>query len=78
MLVDIAVEGAGLPQWALIGLAAWVLAIRPMERVGSATGRDADPGAHRHGRDACGLGLLTALGLVLATVDQSSGAVSSR
>ncbi len=32
------IEGAGLPQWALFGLAAWVLAIRPMEVVGSATG----------------------------------------
>ena len=75
VLVDIAAEGAGLPQWALFGLAAWVLAIRPMEVVGSATGRALIPVLTGTAATHAALGLLTALGLVLATVDQSSGAV---
>jgi 1,4-dihydroxy-2-naphthoate octaprenyltransferase len=33
----------GLPQWALIGLAAWPLAIRPMQTVGTASGPDLIP-----------------------------------
>ena len=51
VIVDIAVEGAGLPQWALFGLVAWVLAIRPMEAVGHRDRTRPDPGAHRHRRD---------------------------
>jgi 1,4-dihydroxy-2-naphthoate octaprenyltransferase len=39
-LVGIADENAGLPMWGLRALASWVFAIRPMEVVGSAEGRD--------------------------------------
>jgi 1,4-dihydroxy-2-naphthoate octaprenyltransferase len=40
VLVGIADGRLGMSQWALLALAAWVPAIRPMERVGSATGRE--------------------------------------
>jgi 1,4-dihydroxy-2-naphthoate polyprenyltransferase len=40
VLVGIADDRLGMSQWALLALAAWVPAIRPMERVGSATGRE--------------------------------------
>jgi 1,4-dihydroxy-2-naphthoate octaprenyltransferase len=40
VLVGIADDRRGMSQWALLALAAWVPAIRPMERVGSATGRE--------------------------------------
>ena len=76
VVVDIAVEGAGLPQWALFGLGAWVLAIRPMEAVGSATGRDLIPVLTGTAATHAACGLLMALGLVLATVDQSSGDIA--
>jgi 1,4-dihydroxy-2-naphthoate octaprenyltransferase len=75
VIVGIAIDGAGLPQWALLGLVAWVLAIRPMDVVGSATGRDLIPVLTSTAATHAGCGLLTALGLVLATVDQSSGDV---
>ncbi|MGZ4129292.1 MAG: 1,4-dihydroxy-2-naphthoate polyprenyltransferase [Actinomycetota bacterium] len=39
VVVNIAVEGAGLSQWALLALAAWPLALAPFEKVGSAEGR---------------------------------------
>jgi 1,4-dihydroxy-2-naphthoate polyprenyltransferase len=59
-------ESIGLTQWGLFGLAAWPLAIRPMERVRSDTGRDLIPvltgTAAIHA--ACGLAL--ALGLALS------------
>lgn len=40
VLLGIADDRLGMSQWALLALAAWVPAIRPMERVGSATGRE--------------------------------------
>jgi 1,4-dihydroxy-2-naphthoate octaprenyltransferase len=40
VLLGIAHERVGMSQWALLALAAWVPAIRPMERVGSAKGRE--------------------------------------
>ena len=43
VVVFIADESVGATQWALIALAAWVPAIRPMEAVGTATGRDLIP-----------------------------------
>jgi len=73
VLVDIAVESAGLPQWALFGLGGWVLAIRPMEAAGAATGRDLIPVLTGTAATHAACGLLMALGFVLATVDQSSG-----
>jgi 1,4-dihydroxy-2-naphthoate polyprenyltransferase len=39
VVVNIAVEGAGLSQWALFALAAWPFALAPFEKVGSAEGR---------------------------------------
>jgi 1,4-dihydroxy-2-naphthoate polyprenyltransferase len=66
VVVNIAFEGAGLTQWALLGLLAWVLAIRPMEAVGSATGRDLIPVLTGTAATHAACGLLTALGLVLA------------
>jgi len=65
VVVNIAVAGAGLTQWALLGLLGWVLAIRPMEAVGSATGRDLIPVLTGTAATHAACGLLTALGLVL-------------
>ncbi len=65
VIVDIAVEGAGLPQWGLFGLGAWVLAIRPMEAAGSATGRDLIPLLTGTAATHAACGLLMALGLAL-------------
>jgi 1,4-dihydroxy-2-naphthoate octaprenyltransferase len=65
VIVGIAVDGAGLPQWALVGLVSWVLAIRPMEAVGSATGRALIPVLTGTAATHAACGLLTALGLVL-------------
>lgn len=62
-------ESAGMPQWGLFGLIAWPLAIRPLERIRTATGRDLIPvltgTAALHA--ACGLSL--ALGLALSHMD---------
>jgi 1,4-dihydroxy-2-naphthoate octaprenyltransferase len=41
--VGIAEETAGLPMWALLSLASWPIAIRPVERIGTAEGRDLIP-----------------------------------
>jgi 1,4-dihydroxy-2-naphthoate polyprenyltransferase len=65
VVVGIAIDGAGLPQWALFGLGAWVLAIRPMEAVGAATGRDLVPVLEGTAATHAAFGLLTALGLAL-------------
>lgn len=58
-------ERIGLTQWGLLGLAGWIVAIRPMEVVGTARGRELIPvltgTAAVHGAT----GLLLALGLVL-------------
>jgi 1,4-dihydroxy-2-naphthoate polyprenyltransferase len=66
-VVAFIVDGSvGVSQWGLFGLIAWPLAIRPMERVRAATGRDLIPvltgTAALHA--ACGLSL--ALGLALS------------
>jgi 1,4-dihydroxy-2-naphthoate octaprenyltransferase len=66
VLVGLADEAAGLPQWALLGLAAWIPAIRPMEVVGTATGRDLIPVLVGTATVHAACGLLVALGLVLA------------
>ncbi|HEX6230528.1 MAG TPA: 1,4-dihydroxy-2-naphthoate polyprenyltransferase [Actinomycetota bacterium] len=41
--VGLADDAVGLPMWALLALAAWPIAIRPMEQVGAAEGRDLIP-----------------------------------
>ena len=53
-------------QWGLFGLAAWPLAIKPLEASRTADWARSDPGARRHGVGARATGLLLALGLVLA------------
>jgi 1,4-dihydroxy-2-naphthoate polyprenyltransferase len=66
VVVFIIDESVGLTQWGLLGLIAWPLAIRPMERIRVAEGRDLIPvltgTAALHA--ACGLSL--ALGLALS------------
>ena len=62
-------ESVGLTQWGLFGLIAWPLAIRPLERIRIATGRELIPvltgTAALHA--ACGLALT--LGLALSHID---------
>jgi hypothetical protein len=72
VIVDIAVEGAGLPQWALFGLGGWIVAIRPMEAVGSATGRDLIKVLTGTAATHAATGLLLALGSTLGHVDRAS------
>jgi 1,4-dihydroxy-2-naphthoate octaprenyltransferase len=62
-LVD---EGAGLTQWGLLGLAGWILAIRPMDSVGEATGADLVPVLTGTAGVHAVTGLLLGLGLMLA------------
>lgn len=66
VLVFLADEGAGLSEWALLGLAAWVPAIRPLDRVWTATGRDLIPVLTATALTHAACGLLIALGFVLA------------
>lgn len=64
--VWIVVEPAGLTPWGLLGLAAWPLAIRPMERVGSASGRELIPVLTGTAAVHAACGVLMALGLALS------------
>ncbi|MFI5055534.1 MAG: 1,4-dihydroxy-2-naphthoate polyprenyltransferase [Actinomycetota bacterium] len=57
---------AGLVQWGLFGLAAWPLAIKPLEASRTATGRDLIPVLVGTASVHAATGLLLALGLVLA------------
>lgn len=59
-------ESTGIIQWSLLGLAAWPLAIRPMERAGSASGRDLVPVLTGTAAVHAACGLLLALGLALS------------
>ncbi len=65
-LVEIADEGAGLPMWSLLALASWPLAIRPMEVVGTAEGRDLIPVLIGTSLLTLVFGALLALGLWVA------------
>lgn len=70
-LVGIADERLGLPMWSLLALASWPLAIRPMETVWSAEGRDLIP-------VLVGTSLLTlAFGVLLALGLWTAGATAS-
>lgn len=62
----IADAGYGLSQWALLALAAWPLAIGPMEAVGSAEGRALVPVLVGTAQLQLAFGALLALGLWLA------------
>ena len=55
----------GLVQWGLLGLAAWPLALRPLETVRSASGRALIPVLTGTALTHAACGLLMALGLVL-------------
>jgi 1,4-dihydroxy-2-naphthoate octaprenyltransferase len=59
-------ESVGITQWSLFGLAAWPLAIRPMERVGRSTGRDLIPVLTGTAATHAACGLLLAVGLALS------------
>jgi 1,4-dihydroxy-2-naphthoate octaprenyltransferase len=59
-------EGIGLTQWGLLGLAGWIPAIRPMEVVGTAKGRELVPVLSGTAAVHATTGVLLALGLVLA------------
>jgi 1,4-dihydroxy-2-naphthoate octaprenyltransferase len=61
-LVD---ERIGLTEWALLGLVGWIPAIRPMEGVGTASGRDLVPVLTGTALVHLATGLLLATGLVL-------------
>ena len=65
VLVFIASERVGITQWALLALAAWPLAIKPMEAVGRATGRDLIPVLVGTAATQAVYGALLTLGLVL-------------
>ena len=62
-------ESVGLTQWALLALVAWPLAIRPMERGGTASGRELIPVLTGTARVHAACGLSLALGLALAHMD---------
>jgi 1,4-dihydroxy-2-naphthoate octaprenyltransferase len=66
VLVFIADESAGITQWSLFALLAWVPAIRPMSDVGKATGRDLIPVLVGTASTHAAFGLLLALGLALS------------
>lgn len=66
VLAFIAEERIGLTQWGLVGLAGWIPAIRPMEAVGSANGRELIPVLSGTAAVHATTGALLALGLVLA------------
>ena len=59
-------ERVGLTQWGLLGLGGWVLAIRPMERIGDATGADLIGVLTGTAALHAATGASLALGLVLA------------
>ena len=58
-------KSAGLPTWGLIGMAAWIFAIKPVELVGTASGRDLIPVLVSTALTHAACGLLMALGLLL-------------
>lgn len=66
VLAFIVEERIGLTQWGLLGLAGWIPAIRPMEAVGSANGRELIPVLSGTAAVHAATGALLALGLVLA------------
>ena len=66
VLVFLADEDLGMSEWALLGLVAWVPAIRPLDRVWTATGRDLIPVLTSTALTHAACGLLMALGFVLA------------
>jgi len=68
VIVEIADAGSGLSRWALLALASWLLAIRPMEAVGDAEGRELIPVLVGTVVLQVGFGALLALGLWIGGV----------
>ena len=68
VLVFIADESVGMTQWSLLALASWPLAIKPMDAVGSATGRELIPVLTGTATLEAAFAALLALGLVLERV----------
>jgi 1,4-dihydroxy-2-naphthoate polyprenyltransferase len=66
VLAFIVDDRVGLTQWALLGLAAWPLAVRPLEAVRIAVGRDLVPVLTGTAATHAACGLLLALGLTLS------------
>ena len=66
VVVGIADETAGLPMWALLALASWPIAIRPMESMGAAQGRELIPVLVATSLLTLVFGVLLALGLWVA------------
>jgi 1,4-dihydroxy-2-naphthoate polyprenyltransferase len=66
VLVYLLNDQIGLIQWGLFGLAAWPLAVRPLEIVRRATGRDLIPVLTGTAAVHAACGLLMALGLLLS------------
>ena len=58
-------ERIGITKWSLVSLASWPLAIKPMDTVGSATGRDLIPVLVGTAGLEAGFGAALALGLLL-------------
>jgi 1,4-dihydroxy-2-naphthoate octaprenyltransferase len=74
VLAHLVNEDVGLVQWGLFGLAAWPLAIRPLDAIRTATGRDLIPVLTGTAATHAACGLLMALGLALShTVGPSVG-----
>ena len=65
-LVHVYAPGVGVTPWALLGLAAWIPAIKPMELVGTASGRDLIPVLIGTARVHAAFGLLVTVGLFLS------------
>jgi 1,4-dihydroxy-2-naphthoate octaprenyltransferase len=66
-------ESIGLPQWGLFGLAAWPLALKPLDLVRTAVGRALIPVLTGTAATHAATGLLLALGLWLSQVEFSTG-----
>jgi 1,4-dihydroxy-2-naphthoate octaprenyltransferase len=71
VVLNIAVEGAGLSQWALFALAAWPFALAPVDDVGTAEGRALVPVLIGTARLQIAFGSLLAVGLWIAGVTAS-------
>jgi 1,4-dihydroxy-2-naphthoate polyprenyltransferase len=71
VVAGIADRRFGMPQWALLALASWPLAIRPMELVGTARGRDLIPVLEASAKVQLAFGALLALGLWVAGITAS-------
>ena len=65
-LVHVYAPGVGVSPWSLLALAAWIPAIKPMELVGTATGRELVPVLIGTAQVHAAFGLLMTLGLFLS------------